>query len=62
MEKLFLSVKEYSETMNQSESLTRKQIKNGEVRFTRSGDRVLIPHDEPRRKFEQAFPESEAAS
>ena len=51
---LFLSVSAYSRAINQSEGLTRKQVKSGEVRHIRSGDRVLIPRDEPYRRLAEA--------
>ncbi len=61
MEKMFLSVAEYSKIMGQSDSMTRKQVKNDEIRHMRSGDRILIPHDEPQRIYDKAFGPGDAA-
>ena len=52
VETLLLSIRQYAEAMNISEGLARLQVKRGDVRHVRIGDRVMIPKSEPQRQID----------
>lgn len=59
---LLLSIRQYAEAMNISEGLARLQVKRGNVRHMRIGDRVMIPKTEPQRQIDLALEKIAQAS